>query len=131
MDGTIHFSTKLMLVRILGKTLPSRFLPAGYPSHRPDSNSLALIFPFQKESKEAMRRPAATNRQPREIGRLKKMVKLPLERIKDWRKACSKMGLRTKANTRGAGSYSNLRIRYPKPPKKTIRATSTTLLLTA
>jgi len=50
-------------------------------------------------------------RHPLEIGRRTKIVKLPPERMSDCLKASSRIGVRTKAKTRGAGSYSNFRIR--------------------
>jgi hypothetical protein len=42
---------------------------------------------------------------PLEIGRRKKILKLPLERMRDCLKALSNMGVRTKARIKGAASY--------------------------
>ena len=64
-----------------------------------------------------------------EIGRLKKIRKLPLERMSDWRRFSSSSGPRTKARIRGAASYSNFLKRYPTMPKMTMTRTSNPLLL--
>jgi hypothetical protein len=62
----------------------------------------------------------AMNKKTAEIGRDRNISKLPLEMIKDCRKAPSKIGPKTKASTMGAGSYSYFFIKYPIIPKKTI-----------
>ncbi len=46
-----------------------------------------------------------------EIGWEKKMAKLPSDMRRDWRKAFSMIGARTRAKMKGAASYLNLRIR--------------------
>ena len=68
-------------------------------------------------------------RQVAEIGRLKKMEKLPLDLINDWRRAVSIMGPRTKARTMGAASKEIFFIGYPITPKTSMMATSVVLLL--
>jgi hypothetical protein len=55
------------------------------------------------------KRAMATMKQTADIGLWKKMAKLPLEIIRDWRRFNSSMGPRTKARIRGATSYCNLR----------------------
>ena len=64
-----------------------------------------------------------------EIGRAKKMRKLPLERRSDWRRFVSTIGPRTKARIKGAGSYSNFLKRYPNSPKIIMTSTSKVLFL--
>jgi len=70
------------------------------------------------------------NMKTREIGRAKKIAKLPCEIRSDWRREFSKSGLNTSAKIRGAASQSNLRMRYSIPPKITMMSTSWILLLT-
>jgi hypothetical protein len=65
---------------------------------------------------------------PREIGRVKKMVRPPYDIINESRNAFSGIGHRTRAKTKRAASYSNLFIKYPKLPKRTIIIISSKLL---
>ena len=65
-----------------------------------------------------------------EIGRVKKIRKLPLERRRDWRRFVSTIGPRTKARTNGGGSNSNFLKRYPNNPKIIMTSTSKVLFLT-
>ena len=53
-------------------------------------------------------------------GRMKNILKLPFEMIKDCRNAFSNIGPNIKANTKGAPSYLNFLKRYPTNPKKII-----------
>jgi hypothetical protein len=53
----------------------------------------------------------ATIKMIREIGRVKKMRKDPLERINDPRRDCSIRGPKTKVIIKGAPSYLNFLIR--------------------
>ena len=79
--------------------------------------------------KDVINRINAATMQIADIGLSKKMEKLPPDIDNDWRKAFSINFPKTKANTKGAGSYSNFLNRYPKIPKKSMRMISKMLLL--
>jgi hypothetical protein len=63
----------------------------------------------------------------REMGLTKKMEKLPKDMFMDCLKAFSIMGLKIKANTRGAPSKSVFFIMYPIKPNKSMIKISTAL----
>jgi len=55
---------------------------------------------------------------PREIGRVKKMVRLPYDTMSDCRNAFSRIRHKTSAKTKGAASYSNFFHQVSKNSKK-------------
>jgi hypothetical protein len=69
----------------------------------------------------------ASNNKTLEIGREKNMRKDPCDIKREALKEFSSIGDSTSASTSGAGSKSNLRIRYPNAPKNIIMKISTTL----
>ncbi len=64
-----------------------------------------------------------------DIGRVKKISKLPLETMSDCRRLNSRIGPRIKLRSNGAPSYPNFLKRYPMIPKIIIMSTSKMLLL--
>jgi hypothetical protein len=65
-----------------------------------------------------------------ETGRVKKITKLPSDKINECRREYSTIGPSTNARINGAPSYLNFFIRYPRTPNINIKAMSKTLLLT-
>lgn len=92
----------------------------------PQSFSLALVkYGIKEVIKSMMAKMIVTAA----MGRLKKIEKLPFERVRDCRRFDSNIGPRTKARMSGAGSYSNFLKRYPTIPKINMTRTSKILFL--
>ena len=66
-----------------------------------------FLFFFKKSQIKVKNRASVSIKPVAEMGLLKNIVKLPSERIRDWRKAVSSIGPRTKAKIKGAISYSS------------------------
>lgn len=64
-----------------------------------------------------------------EMGRVKKMEKLPFDIMSDWRNAFSIMGPRTNAKIRGGVSSKSFFITYPITPNMSMISISVELLL--
>ena len=76
-----------------------------------------------------MSRKIARPKRTPEIGREKKIMKFPFDKIRDCRREVSIIGPRMNANKRGAASNLTFFIRCPRTPKMTMIKISIGLLL--